>query len=118
MDASGQWQFDATLAVLSGEGRTLLRSLLSKLADFDDLRTRFEPRTPAPRGELVLLHGEDEIARVLLKPGALPLLAFVGEAPRELNGLLQTTQAAERIGKRVQELRDRGPQPGLSPPRR
>jgi hypothetical protein len=113
MDANEQWQFDAALAALSGDGRALTRSLQAKLERVPELRARFEARSPAPRGELVFSHGETEIARLQLKPSALPRLAFGGEPPRELTGLSQTTQAAERISKEIEELIAAAPQLGL-----
>jgi len=119
MDASEQWQLDAALAALSSDGRSLARSLRTKLAKINELRFRFEARAPAPRGELIFTYDETEVARLQLKPGGLPKLCFPNEPPRELSGLAQATQGAERIAARTQELIDAAPQLGLfGPPRK
>jgi len=113
MDEAEQWQLDAALAALSADGRTLLRSLRTRLGKISGLRSRFEARTPAPRGELVLSYEETEIARLSLKPGGLPRLAFSGEPPRELASLTQATQATERVARRAKEIAEAAPQLGL-----
>ncbi len=119
MDASEQWQLDAALAALSSDGRSLTRSLRTRLAKIAELRARFEARAPAPRGELIYTHEETEVARLMLKPGGLPKLCFPNEPPREISGLAQASQAAERIARRTQELIDAAPQLGLfGPPRK
>ena len=118
MDALEQWQLDAAIASLSSDGKSLARSLRTKLAKHAELRSRFEARTPAPKGELIFFHDETEIARLLLKPGGLPKLQLGAEPARELSGLTQATQAAERIAKKLQELIDSAPQLGLFGPRK
>jgi hypothetical protein len=113
MEAAEQWQIDAALAALSADGRSITRSLQARIAKVRALRTHFEARTPAPRGDLIFTHEETEVARIQLKPGCLPKLVFPNENGKELNGLSQTALAAERIAKRTQELIDAAPQLGL-----
>jgi len=116
MDAAEQWQLDAAMAALNADGRSVARSLQTRLAKVTDLRTRFEARTPAPKGELVFTYDETEIARLQMKPGGLPKLVFPNENPKELSGLTQTAQGAERIATRARELADAAPQLGLFGP--
>ncbi len=113
MDEAEQWQLDAALAALSADGRTLMRSLRTRLGKIAGLRARFEARSPAPRGELVLSYDETEIGRLSLRPGGLPRPAFAGEPARELASLTQATQASERVARRAKEIADAAPQLGL-----
>ncbi len=113
MDAAEEWQLEAAIAALSADGRTLARSLRTRLARIPNLRLRFQARTPAPRGELLIESDENEIARLLLKPGGLPKLSMGSDPPRELSGLSQAAEAAARVARRAQEIADAAPQLGL-----
>ena len=90
---------EALLSSLTEDARSLVRSVRAR-AGAAGLRERFEPGR-AGRGELLLLHAGEGLARLLLRPGALPRIAFAapagdGEA-RELAGLRDAAAAGDRL---------------------
>ena len=92
---------DALVASLTEDGRSLLRSVRAR-AGAAGLHEQFEAGR-AGRGELLLLHTGVELARLLLKTGALPRVVFAGapgagpEAPQEIAGLREAAAVGDRL---------------------
>ena len=98
-------ELPALIAMLTPDGKSLLRSVRAR-ARAAGLRERFEAGR-AGRGELLLVYGTVaetaiEVARLQLKPGALPRIAFAepsGAAaePKELAGLRDAAAAGDKL---------------------
>ena len=96
---------DALVASLTEDGRSLLRSVRAR-AGAAGLHEQFEGGR-AGRGELLLLHTGVELARLLLKAGALPKIAFaaaanpvVDDSPEEaweIDGLRDAAAVGDRL---------------------
>lgn len=95
---------------LPEDAQTLLRSVRARLAQVEGVGERFEPHG-RDRGDLVILHGGLELARLVLRAGGYPRLLLEGEEPREeIRGLAQAVQVAEQLRALAEEHQRKAPQ--------
>ena len=97
---------------LPEDAQTLLRSVRARLLQAEGVGERFEPHG-RDRGDLVILHGGLELARLVLRAGGYPRLLLEGEGEEpgeEIRGLAQAGKVAEQLRALAEEHQRKAPQ--------